>query len=136
MITARPLSIGAARARRMAARREGTARAIDRRLFRRNFQGGHTDCSLSSHNTPEAAEALDSPSIAAMPAVKRSSRAAAPRPFFLTVKERQNDLRRLVGDAQGLDAELLLRLQCCETGAFLGQVGVHEVADAGFVGIL
>ncbi|VXB31087.1 hypothetical protein BREVUG8_110195 [Brevundimonas sp. G8] len=47
------------------------------------------------------------------------------------LEERQDDLRRLVGDRQGLDAKLLLNLQGLKARAFLGQVGVHQIADAG-----
>ena len=46
-------------------------------------------------------------------------------------EQRQDDLRRGVGDRQRLGAELLLHLQGLKARAFLGEVGVHQVADAG-----
>src|SRR5690606_29490228 len=41
-------------------------------------------------------------------------------------EQRQDDLRRLVGDRQRLRAQLLLDLQGGESRAFLGQVGVDQ----------
>lgn len=40
-------------------------------------------------------------------------------------------LGRLVGDRQGLDAELLLDLECLQLGALLGEVRVDQIADRG-----
>ena len=40
-------------------------------------------------------------------------------------------LRRLVGDRQSLDAELLLDLQRLQLRAFLRHVGIDEIADTG-----
>ena len=52
-------------------------------------------------------------------------------PFSGLAEQRQDRLRRLVGDRQSLDAKLLLDLQGLQRGAFLGHVGVDQVADAG-----
>src|SRR5581483_6273572 len=45
-------------------------------------------------------------------------------------EQAEQDGRRLVGDRERLNAQLLLGLQRLEVRAFLRQVGVHEVADA------
>src|SRR5689334_9388754 len=58
--------------------------------------------------------------------------AAAPpsqTPYRLLPEERQHCRRRLVGDRQRLNAELLLCLQRLQAGTFLRQVGVDEVTD-------
>jgi len=47
-------------------------------------------------------------------------------------EQAQQDGARLVGDAQGLDTKLLLGLQGRQAGAFLGQIGVDQVANPGF----
>ena len=53
------------------------------------------------------------------------------RPFVPELaEERQDQRRRLVGDREGLRAQLLLDLQRLEAGAFFRQVSVDEVADA------
>ena len=69
-------------------------------------------------------------------------RVSRKRPFSLVLRnvrralaaaeQRQDDLRRLVGDRQGLSAELLLDLQRLQLGRFLGEVSVDQVADAVF----
>src|SRR6202451_3982734 len=46
-------------------------------------------------------------------------------------EQTQQGRRRGIGDRQGLDAKLLLGLQGLQGRALLGEVGVHEVADAG-----
>src|SRR5258707_3302065 len=46
-------------------------------------------------------------------------------------EERQDDLRRLVGDRKRLGAELLLHLQGLQPRALPGQVRVDQIADAG-----
>src|SRR5690606_12922661 len=83
-----------------------------------------------------------SPEIAARPLrIRLPDSAAAARPcLYRTVRrrrapalaaaeQRQDDLRRLVGDRQRLRPELLLHLQGLKPGALLGQIGVDEVAD-------
>lgn len=47
-------------------------------------------------------------------------------------EQAHDGLRRLVGDRQRLDAQLLLDLQRLELGAFLGQVRVDQVTDRAF----
>ena len=47
-------------------------------------------------------------------------------PMVLAAEQRQEDLRTLVGDAERLDAELLLDLQGLQLGAFLGEIGIHQ----------
>ena len=45
-------------------------------------------------------------------------------------EERQDGLRRLVGDGERLDTQLLLDLQRLESCAFLGQVGIDQIANS------
>src|SRR3954469_4586530 len=52
------------------------------------------------------------------------------RPCHGLAEQGENGLRRLVGDGQRLDAQLLLDLQRLEMGTFLRHVGVDQVADA------
>ena len=47
-------------------------------------------------------------------------------------EERQQGLRRLVGDRHGLDRQLLLNLEGLQTGRGLFHVGVNQRADTGF----
>src|SRR5690606_16923836 len=62
-------------------------------------------------------------------------RGARPRPSGRSLAEQsEQDGGRGVGDRQRLHTQLLLGLQSLESGAFLGQIGVHQVADAGFQG--
>src|SRR6185312_14100076 len=72
------------------------------------------------------------------PARKKKSGARAPlfpsspkEIFFLAVEQRQDGLRRLVGDRESLNAELLLDLQGLQHGAFLRHVGVDQLAQTG-----
>ncbi|GLS02485.1 hypothetical protein GCM10007859_25090 [Brevundimonas denitrificans] len=44
-------------------------------------------------------------------------------------EQAQQDGSRLVGDAERLDTQLLLGLQGGQSGAFLGQIGIDEVAE-------
>ena len=46
-------------------------------------------------------------------------------------EELEDQLRVLVGDAERLDAELLLGLQCLQLGRGLVHIGIDERADAG-----
>ncbi len=57
------------------------------------------------------------------------------RPAGLVLEQRQQNLRSLIGDRQGLNAKLLLDLKRLEFGAFLGQVGINQVSDPDFQGI-
>src|SRR5215217_186931 len=41
-------------------------------------------------------------------------------------EQRQDDLRRLIGDRQRLRPYLLLHLKSLKPGAFLGQIGVNQ----------
>ena len=62
---------------------------------------------------------------------RRIVASAARRVGVLTAAEQlQHGLRRLIGDRQRLDAQLLLRLQRLEPGAFFREVGVDKIADA------
>src|SRR5205823_11991056 len=67
--------------------------------------------------------------------------ALAPRPqgrgaAWALAEKAEEDRRRLVGDRQGLDAQLLLGLQGLQLRAFLRQVRIDDVADAGVDGVL
>src|SRR5882724_1416438 len=57
----------------------------------------------------------------------------SPAPLLLltsfSAEQRENDLRLRVGDRQGLDAQLLLDLQALQSGAFLSQVRIDQIAD-------
>ena len=53
----------------------------------------------------------------------------------ILLEQRQDGLRRLIGDRQSLDAQLLLDLQRLQPGAFLRHVGVHQVADTRVQGV-
>src|SRR5689334_1605767 len=61
---------------------------------------------------------------------------AAPSLFPDSAEQAQDVRRRRVGDRERLDAQLLLGLQRLELGAFLGEVGVDEVAHGGVQGVL
>lgn len=50
-------------------------------------------------------------------------------------EEPQQHLRPLIGQAQGLDAQLLANLQRFKRGAFLGQISIHQGAKPAFHGI-
>ena len=58
--------------------------------------------------------------------------APSERPEFLSAEQGQQDAARLVRDGQGLHTQLLLGLQGGQLGAFLGQVGVDQIARTGF----
>src|SRR6201985_530291 len=65
---------------------------------------------------------------------KRGGAFAPPRNAPLErglVEQRQDGLRRLVGDRQSLNAQLLLDLQRLQRRAFLRHVGVDQLADTG-----
>ena len=51
------------------------------------------------------------------------------RPCLGLAEQRENGLRRLIGDRQSLNAQLLANLQGLQLGAFLRQIGVNQVAD-------
>src|SRR6185312_10850781 len=59
------------------------------------------------------------------------ARRSGPPPRTRLAEERDDGLRRLVGDRQRLHAQLLLDLQRLEHRALVGHVGVDQVADAG-----
>lgn len=52
-------------------------------------------------------------------------------PQLRLAEQRHDRLRRLVGDRQRLDTELLLDLEGLQLGAFLGEVGVDQITDRG-----
>ena len=54
----------------------------------------------------------------------------SPLEGFVLLEQRQDGLRRLVRNRQGLHAQLLLDLQRLQLGAFLRHVRVDQVADA------
>src|SRR5271163_1668842 len=71
------------------------------------------------------------------PGAERTAGRKGPPPHAIGLTEETEQHRaRLVGDRQRLDAKLLLGLQGGQLSAFLAEVGVDQIADAGVERVL
>ena len=50
-------------------------------------------------------------------------------PFSTSAEEAEQNLRALIGKAEGLDTKLLAHLKGLQLGAFLCEIGVHDGPD-------
>ena len=67
-----------------------------------------------------------------MAATRRRVQMADAEELRSALEQRQDHLRRLVGNRQGLYAKLLLGLQRRQLRAFLGEVSINEIANTRF----